>query len=268
MVQGDSPLSRPTKNNQYSSWGALSVVSPVVGIRGLPGSRHQGSGHAFSRGAHPKWTPHRAAPGGPPSPRLSVVRSPSVRGHQAPPPEQKADPPSAGAPSRRSSLHLPSGWARIQGQCRALRTAQSGAAAATRRRTTWVQARTGAHESAGGRPRGRSRTQAAPVASAAHLQCTNTGSPPAQRASAPPAGRAAASSQPRTAPVTRGPAPGGQDRTSAVPPSTAVVPLRSGHRTARLSASRHRFKVGPSGADPLSVRHARLRGHAPLPHPC
>ncbi|KAJ1119806.1 hypothetical protein NDU88_007991 [Pleurodeles waltl] len=125
----------------------------------------------------------------------------------------------------------PSGWARIQGQHRALRTAQSGAAAATRRRTKWVQARTGAHESAGGRPRG--RTQAAPVASA---------------------------------PVTRGPAPGGQDRTSAVPPSTAVVPLRSGHRTARLSASRHRFKVGPSGADPLSVRHARLRGHAPDRH--
>ncbi|KAJ1164213.1 hypothetical protein NDU88_004658 [Pleurodeles waltl] len=107
MVQGDSPLSRPTKDNQYSSWGALSVVSPVFGIRGLLGSRHQGSGHAFSRGAHPKWTPHWAAPGGPPSPRLSVVRSTSVRGHQAPPPEQKADPPPAGAPSRRSSLHPP-----------------------------------------------------------------------------------------------------------------------------------------------------------------
>ncbi|KAJ1120182.1 hypothetical protein NDU88_008356 [Pleurodeles waltl] len=107
MVQGDSPLSRPTKDNQYSTWGALSVVNPVIGIRGLPGSRHQGSGRAFSRGAHPKWTPHRAAPGGPPSPRLSVVRSPSVRGHQALPPEQKADPPPAGAPSRRSSLHPP-----------------------------------------------------------------------------------------------------------------------------------------------------------------
>ncbi|KAJ1113623.1 hypothetical protein NDU88_001865 [Pleurodeles waltl] len=62
MVQGDSPLSRPTEDNQYSTWGALSVVSPVIGIRGLPGSRQQGSGHAFSRG-----TPHRAAPGGLPS---------------------------------------------------------------------------------------------------------------------------------------------------------------------------------------------------------
>ncbi|KAJ1122751.1 hypothetical protein NDU88_001235 [Pleurodeles waltl] len=254
MVQGDSPLSRPTKDNQYSTWGALSVVSPVIGIRGLPGSKHQGSGHAFSRGAHPKWTPHRAAPGGP-RPRVSPLcvvpqsggiglRLPSrrpIRRRQVPPVDAPACTP-------------PSGWARIQGQRRALRTAPSGAPAATWRRTTWVQARNRAPESAGG------RTQAAPVASAAHLQCTNTGSPPAQRASAPPAGRAAASSQPRTAPVTRGPAPGGQDRTSAVPPSTAVVPLRSRHRTARLSASRHRFKVGP-----LSVRHARLRGYAPVP---
>ncbi|KAJ1127490.1 hypothetical protein NDU88_005889 [Pleurodeles waltl] len=182
--------------------------------------------------------------------RLRLPSRRPIRRRQVPPADAPACTP-------------PSGWARIQGQRRALRTAQSGAAAATRRRATWVQARTVAHESAGGRPQGRSHTQAAPVASAAHLQCTNTGSPPAQRAPAPPAGRAAASSQPRTAPVTRGRAPGGQDRTSAVPPSTAVVPLRSGHRTARLSASRHRFKVGPSGADPLSVRHARLRGHAP-----
>ncbi|KAJ1132333.1 hypothetical protein NDU88_010652 [Pleurodeles waltl] len=139
-----------------------------------------------------------------------------------------------------------------------------GAAAATRRRPTRAQARTRAHEPAGGRPRGRGRTQAAPVTPAPHPRRFNTGSPPAQRASALPAGRAAASPQPRAAPVTRGPAPGGgRDRTSAVPPSTAVVPLHSGHRTARISASRHRFKVGPSGADQLSVRHARLRGHAP-----
>ncbi|KAJ1088536.1 hypothetical protein NDU88_001693 [Pleurodeles waltl] len=224
MVQGDSPLSRPTKDNQYSSWGALSVVSPVVGIRGLPGSRHQGSGHAFSRGAHPKWTPHWAAPGGPPPPRLSVVRSPSVRGIRLRLPSRwpirRRQVPPADAPA----CTPPSGWARIQGQRRALRTAHYGAAAATRRRTMWVQARTGAHESAGGRPRGRSRTQAAPVASAAHLQCTNTGSPPAQRASAPPAGRAVASPQPRTAPVTQGPAPGGKTA-----PPRSPRPQQSSH---------------------------------------
>ncbi|KAJ1192929.1 hypothetical protein NDU88_002235 [Pleurodeles waltl] len=56
----------------------------------------------------------------------------------------------------------------------------------------------------------------------------------------------------------------GRDRNSAVPPSAAVVSLFSECKTARLSASRHQFKVGPSGADQLSVRHARLRGHAPL----
>ncbi|KAJ1143391.1 hypothetical protein NDU88_009700 [Pleurodeles waltl] len=113
-----------------------------------------------------------------PQPGVIRLRLPSrrpIRRQQVPPADAPACTP-------------PSGWARIQGQRRALRTAQSGAAAATRRRTTWVQARTGAHESAGGRSRGRGRTQAAPVASAAHMQCTNTGSPPAQRASAPPAG--------------------------------------------------------------------------------
>ncbi|KAJ1156073.1 hypothetical protein NDU88_008798 [Pleurodeles waltl] len=96
--------------------------------------------------------------------RLRLPSRRPIRRRQVPP---------ADAPARTP----PSGWARIQGQRRALRTAQSGAAAATRRRTTWVQARTGAHESVGGRPLGRSRTQAAPVASAAHLQCTNMGSP-------------------------------------------------------------------------------------------
>ncbi|KAJ1170181.1 hypothetical protein NDU88_002062 [Pleurodeles waltl] len=106
MAQGDSTLSRPTKDSQNSSCAALGVVSPVVGFRGLPGSKHQSSGRAFTRGAHPKRTPHRAAPGGPPPPCLSAVRSPSVREHQAPPPEQEADSPPAGAPTRRSSAPL------------------------------------------------------------------------------------------------------------------------------------------------------------------
>ncbi|KAJ1151701.1 hypothetical protein NDU88_004481 [Pleurodeles waltl] len=105
MVQGDSTLSRPTKDSQNSSCAALGVVSPVVGFRGLPGSKHQSSGCAFTRGAHPKRTPHRTAPGGPPPPCLSAVRSPSVREHQAPPPKQEADSPPAGAPTRRSGLH-------------------------------------------------------------------------------------------------------------------------------------------------------------------
>ncbi|KAJ1218609.1 hypothetical protein NDU88_006187 [Pleurodeles waltl] len=84
-----------------------------------------------------------------------------------------------------------------------------GAAAATRQRPTQAQARTRAHEPTGGRPRGRSRPQAAPVMPAPHPRRFNTGIPPAPRASAPPAGRAAASPQPRAASVTRGPAPGG-----------------------------------------------------------
>ncbi|KAJ1082910.1 hypothetical protein NDU88_003071 [Pleurodeles waltl] len=55
----------------------------------------------------------------------------------------------------------------------------------------------------------------------------------------------------------------GETATPQSPPSAAVVSLFSECKTARLSASRHQFKVGPSGADQLSVRHARLRGHAP-----
>ncbi|KAJ1116270.1 hypothetical protein NDU88_004486 [Pleurodeles waltl] len=178
------------------------------------------------------------------------LRPPSrrpVRRRQAPPTD---------APGRTS----PSGRARFRGQRRAPYPTPSEAAAATQRQTTWAQARTSPSKAA---PQGRGRTQVAPPASAAPPLFSRSGSSPAQRATAPPAGRAAASSPPRTARDTQGPAPGGQDRTSAIPPSTALAALRSAHRTARLNASRHRCKVGPSGADPSSVRHARLRGHAP-----
>ncbi|KAJ1103571.1 hypothetical protein NDU88_000992 [Pleurodeles waltl] len=82
-----------------------------------------------------------------------------------------------------------------------------GAAATTRQRPTQAQARTRAHEPAGGHPRGRSHPQATPVTPAPHPRRFNTGIPPAPRA--PPAGWATASPQPRAAPVTRGPAPGG-----------------------------------------------------------
>ncbi|KAJ1156543.1 hypothetical protein NDU88_009262 [Pleurodeles waltl] len=58
-------------------------------------------------GTHSKWTPYRAAPGGPSPPYLTSLRSLSVRGHQAPSPKQKAGPTPAGAPNRRSRLHLP-----------------------------------------------------------------------------------------------------------------------------------------------------------------
>ncbi|KAJ1084230.1 hypothetical protein NDU88_004382 [Pleurodeles waltl] len=257
------PVVSPHKRLPVLNLGRPSVAGPIVGIQGLPGSRPQGSGHAFPREALPKWTPYRAAPGGP---RLRVslscvvsqpggirLRLPSRR------PIRRRQMPPADAPGRTS----PSGWARFQGQRRVPCPAPSGAAAATQWRTTWAQARTRAHKSVKGRPPGRGRTQVAPPVSAALLLLSNSGSPPAQRATAPPAGRAAASSQPRTARIARGRTPGGQDRTPAVPPSTAVAALRSEYRTARLSASRHRCKVGPSGADPSSVRHARLRGHTP-----
>ncbi|KAJ1110662.1 hypothetical protein NDU88_008010 [Pleurodeles waltl] len=74
---------------------------------GAPGQQTPGLRSCVLQGGAPKVDSSPGSSGGPPSPRLSVVRSPSVRGHRAPPPEQKADPPPAGAPSRRSSLHPP-----------------------------------------------------------------------------------------------------------------------------------------------------------------
>ncbi|KAJ1213502.1 hypothetical protein NDU88_001139 [Pleurodeles waltl] len=193
MAQGDSTLPRPTKDNQCSSRVALGVGSPVVGIRGFPGSRHWRSDCAFPRGAYPKRTPHRAAPGGPSSPRLLVVCSPAARRHQAPPPEQEADSPPAGAPTRRSDLHSP-----LQGGP----ASESDAGRSTppnpgsRPQSGGDLVGPGPRRGARVRrrpPQGRGRAQAAPAVPAAHLQCSDTGSLPAQCVPAPPVDRAAAS---------------------------------------------------------------------------
>ncbi|KAJ1187887.1 hypothetical protein NDU88_004653 [Pleurodeles waltl] len=122
-----------------------------------------------------------------------------------------------------------------------------------------------APESAGGRPRGNGLASAAPPVIAAHLPCcSGSGSLPVQHDLAPPIDRAAASSQPRAAPAARVPAPGVRPQLRCPPPSTAVLSLFSECNTARHSASRHKFVVGSSGAERLSVRHARLHGHAPM----
>ncbi|KAJ1083649.1 hypothetical protein NDU88_003804 [Pleurodeles waltl] len=261
MAQGDSTLSRPTKDSQYSSWTALGVVSPVVGIRGLPGSKHQRSGRAFTRGAHPKRGPHRAAPGGPSPPRLSAVRSPSAREHQAPPPELEADSPPVGAPTRRSGLH-PSFRAGPHS-----RPAPGAAYRSVRgrgRNPAATHAVPGLHRGARARrrpppwPRPHSSRPGSVGRSPAILQ---HGEPPGTARLGPARRLGCDLPIAPISPSHSGPAPGGRDRTSSVPPSAAVDPLHFGHRTARFSASRHRFKVGPSGADQLSMRHARLRGH-------
>ncbi|KAJ1153042.1 hypothetical protein NDU88_005809 [Pleurodeles waltl] len=264
MAQGDSTLSRPTKDSQNSSCAALGVVSPVVGFRGLPGSKHQSSGRAFTRGAHPKQTPHRTAPGGPPPPCLSAVRSPSVREHQAPPPEQEADSPPAGAPTGRPGLH-PSFRAGPHS-----RPAPGAAYRSVRGRGRNPAA---THVGPGPHRGARVRRRPPPGSRPHSSRPGSVGRSPAMLQHGEPPGTARLGPARRpgrdlptapSSPSHSGLAPGGRDRTSAVPLSTAVVPLHSGHRTARFSASRHRFKVGPSGADQLSVRHARLRGHAPI----
>ncbi|KAJ1218282.1 hypothetical protein NDU88_005865 [Pleurodeles waltl] len=86
-----------------------------------------------------------------------------------------------------------------------------------------------------------------------------------QRGAAPPVSQAAAAPQSRSAPGTQALTPGAKPRRHRLPTSSAVVTLHFERDTARPSASRHTFEVGPSGAERLSVRHAQLRGHAPPP---
>ncbi|KAJ1153848.1 hypothetical protein NDU88_006606 [Pleurodeles waltl] len=84
-----------------------------------------------------------------------------------------------------------------------------------------------------------------------------------QRGAAPPVRQAAAAPQSRSAPGTQALTPGAKPRRHRLPTSSAVITLHFERDTARPSASRHTFEVGPSGAERLSVRHAQLRGHAP-----
>ncbi|KAJ1206866.1 hypothetical protein NDU88_002259 [Pleurodeles waltl] len=74
---------------------------------GVPGQQSLALRLCVPQGVYSKRTPHRAAPGGPSSPRLLSACSPAARRHQAPPPQQEADSSPAGAPTRRFGLHPP-----------------------------------------------------------------------------------------------------------------------------------------------------------------
>ncbi|KAJ1082545.1 hypothetical protein NDU88_002710 [Pleurodeles waltl] len=194
LSQGDSALPHPTKDNQCSSWVALGVVSLVVGIQGFPGSSHRRSDCAFPKGCTQSGLPTGQRRGAP-RPRVSSVhavpqpggtrpRPPSrrpIRHRQAPPPDAPVcTPPFRVGPH--PNLALGAARCPIQDRARNL-------AAILR-----VPVRAGAHESAGGRPRGHGRTQAAPPVPASHLHCcSETGSLSVQRVPAPPVDRAAAS---------------------------------------------------------------------------
>ncbi|KAJ1105597.1 hypothetical protein NDU88_003002 [Pleurodeles waltl] len=260
MAQGDSTLPRPTKDNQRSSRAAPGVESPVVGIRGPLGIRHRRTDCASPRGAYPKRAPHRAAPGGP---RLLVVCSPAARRHQVPPPSRgptrhrQAPPPDA--PIRTPPLQ---GGPASESDAGRSTPPNPGSQPQSGGDLVGPGPRRGAQvrwrPSPGPRPHSSSpgRTSRSPSV-LPHGELPSPARPgPARRQ-----GRGL-SPQSRAAPVTREPAPGGESAPQRSPPSAAVVPLLSGHEIARFSASRHPFKVGPSGAEQLSVRHARLRGHA------
>ncbi|KAJ1165019.1 hypothetical protein NDU88_005449 [Pleurodeles waltl] len=156
------------------------------------------------QGSYPKETPHRAAPGGPSSPRLFSACSPVARRHQAPPlnrrPILHRQAPTPDAPV----CTPPSGWARVRLRCWAQRAAQFWVIGRYLAVISCVRSAPGRTGPPGGRPRGRGRAREAPPVSAAHLHCcSESGSLSVQRVSAPPVDTAAASLQSRAAPVTR-----------------------------------------------------------------
>ncbi|KAJ1166170.1 hypothetical protein NDU88_006579 [Pleurodeles waltl] len=249
MAQGDSTLPRLTKDNQRSCRAAPGVESPVVGIRGPLGLQHRRTDCASPRGAYPERAP-----------RLLVVCSSAARRHQVPPLEQGANSP-ADAPIRTPLL---------QGG-----PASESDAGRSTPPSPGPRPQSGGDPAGPGPRRGARVRRGPPPGPRPHLSSPGrtSRSPSALRHGEPPSparlgparrqGRGL-SPQSRAAPATREPAPGGESAPPWSPPSAAVVPLLSGHEIARFSASRHPFEVGPSGAEQLSVRHARLRGHAPL----
>ncbi|KAJ1198299.1 hypothetical protein NDU88_002141 [Pleurodeles waltl] len=71
---------------------------------GAPGQQSLTLRLCVPQGVHKRQVPHRAASGGPSSPRPFSVCSPVVGRHQAPPPGWEADSSPAGAHTRRSGL--------------------------------------------------------------------------------------------------------------------------------------------------------------------
>ncbi|KAJ1105956.1 hypothetical protein NDU88_003359 [Pleurodeles waltl] len=231
---------------------------------GVPGQQPPALRLCVPQGVYPKRTPHRAAPGGPSSPCLLSACSPAARRHQAPPPEQEADSSPAGAPTRRSGLHPPpqGGPASESGAGRRAlpnpgSRPQSGGdfAGPSPRRGARVHWR----PPPGPRPRssGPARTSRSPS-----LLLRN-GEPLSPVRPGPARRQGCGLFVVPGSPSHSGARSRGETAPPQSPPSAAVVSLFSECKTARLSASRHQFKVGLSGAEQLSVRHARLRGHAP-----
>ncbi|KAJ1193574.1 hypothetical protein NDU88_002870 [Pleurodeles waltl] len=263
LSQGDSALPRPTKDNQCSSWVALGVVSLVVGIRGFPGRSHRRSDCAFPKGCTQSGLPtgQRRGPLVPASPQCMQSRS-----QEAPGPAPRAGGRFVTGRHPHQMLRFappPSGWACIRIWRWAQRAAQSGIAAAIWRRFRGSQSALGAQvrwrPPPGPRPcsSGPARTSHSPS-----LLLRN-GEPlsPARPGPARRQGRGLFVVP--GSPSHSGARSRGETAPPQSPPSAVVVSLFSECKTARLSASRHQFKVGPSGAEQLSVRHARLRGHAP-----
>ncbi|KAJ1111023.1 hypothetical protein NDU88_008361 [Pleurodeles waltl] len=206
------------------------------------------------RAPRPRVSPLCAAPQ-PGDIRLRLPSRRPTRHRQAPPPV---------VPVRTT----PSGWARIQGQRRAQRTAQTRGRG---RNSAATHAGPGPHQGA------RARRRPPPGPQPPSSGPGHAGPSPAALQHGDPSGTArlgharrpgrSLSAAPGSPSHSGARSRGGRDCTSAVPPSTAVVPLHSGHRTAHISASRHRFKVGPSGADQLSSLFHFHSRDSPSPAP-
>ncbi|KAJ1123017.1 hypothetical protein NDU88_001490 [Pleurodeles waltl] len=207
---------------------------------GVPGQQPQPLRLCVPLGVCQQRVPRRATPEDPPSSRRRSAGSPAAGRHQAPPPEREA----GSSPPRAQRVVLP------------------GTAASVRQRDRGSQLVPGrpsppeADTGAAAVPK-RSRLFLPLAASASKWETARSGvfgprSPTGLRA-------LASSGQPESL----GSLHRGRDRAPAASPAL-VVPHFFRCRTARSGASRLRVSVGPSGAEQLSVRHAPLRGHAPL----
>ncbi|KAJ1153980.1 hypothetical protein NDU88_006738 [Pleurodeles waltl] len=234
-----SPPSVPTS-------GAVGNKVVWAGSGGAPGQRPPALQSYGPQGAQEKRAPYQSSSGRLLSPCLLTVRAPAAGKHQAPPPGWEADFTPSGVPTRHSDLPL-TPW-----------TAAAVRQQAPRHDPRW------ATRIRRGPPPGQRPLASGPTRNRRSPPLSHRASGTSiQRGAAPPVSQAAAAPQSRSAPGTQALTPGAKPRRHRLPTSSAVVTLHFERDTARPSASRHTFEVGPSGAERLSVRHAQLRGHAP-----
>ncbi|KAJ1216939.1 hypothetical protein NDU88_004537 [Pleurodeles waltl] len=236
--------------------------SPVVGIRGSPGSSHSHADYVFPGGCAHSCFP-TGQPRGAPVPTPLQRRQSRSRRASGPAPRERGQPVTGKYFPRLFQLIIfrPGGFSSAS---------SSGCSA-------WPYP--GPQPQSGSKITGPSQCQVArvhrrptpgPRLRSSGPVCSCRSPPPPQNGKPPGPARLGPDHQqgrgPSPAPGSPSP-PGVCTRAETAPqrprPPALVVLYVSRCRTAQSGASRIRISVGPSGAEQLSVRHVQLRGHAP-----